>query len=743
MARRLALLFIVAVFVGSLPATTLAAPPTFTAGADGIGDPYYPLDGNGGYDVGKYDLAVSYDPATDQLTGVATITARATQNLSTFNFDFVGLKIRSMTVNGAAASSSRKGGELTVRPKSGIPTGTTFTVVARYDGVPTTLTEFGLSGFIHTDDGAIVIGEPHVAATWFPANDHPRDKAAFSFHITVPQGVEAISNGVLVNQVTAGGWTTWNWNAVEPMATYLAMMAVGQFDMRSYVANGIKFWDGIDSNLMADLAPAIPPVDGSQMLWSQQADAAYKRVTRTFNVPPGGAQLSFQVLRDTEEFFDFFFVEARTAGGTDWTTLPDINGHTNQDPGACPYISEVHPFLTHYLTDVPPDLGDPNNPDDDIFFPCDPVGTSGAWNAISGASDGWETWTVQLPNAGATTKQTEISLTSTSDESFQARGVAVDAVIGPSGQGTTSFEADGNTLDGWAVAASAPAGSPGNANTWTTASAVPAVPGPGPSALVSFDRQPEILAFEAKKFGDYPFSASGGVVDAVDVGFALENQTRPTYSPVFFGDPTGNDFVVVHELAHQWFGDNLAVDAWQHIWLNEGFATYAEWLWSEDQGLGTAQDNYDFWASVFPPDDEFWALPIGDPGVGHEFDFEVYIRGAMTLHALRVEVGDSKFFRILREWASTQAGGNVTTNEFIALAESVARRDLDPLFAMWLGPGAPDFGLAALSTQRAAVRHTLLRDMPTASRSIVERLSDRQGQPFRDLALKGGPKAAH
>ena len=130
---------------------------------------------------------------------------------------------------------------------------------------------------------------------------------------------------------------------------------------------------------------------------------------------------------------------------------------------------------------------------------------------------------------------------------------------------------------------------------------------------MSFDRQPEILAFEAKKFGDYPFSASGGVVDAVDVGFALENQTRPTYSPVFFGDPTGNDFVVVHELAHQWFGDNLAVDAWQHVWLNEGFATYAEWLWSEDQGLGTAQDNYDFWASVFPPDDEFGRCPSATP----------------------------------------------------------------------------------------------------------------------------------
>ena len=400
MARRFALVLIVALFVGSLPGSALAAPPPkFTKGAAGIGDPYYPRDGNGGYDVGKYDLAVSYDPATDRLTGVATITARATQNFSAFNLDFDGLTLRSITVNGHSAHAKRKGGELTVKPKPGILNGSTFTVVARYDGVPETLTEFGLSGFIHTDDGAIVVGEPHVAATWFPANDHPRDKAAFSFHITVPNGIEAISNGVLVSQVSAsGGRTTWNWNAVEPMTTYLAMMAIGQFDIRSYQADGIKYWDGIDSSLMADQAPAIAPVDGSRFLYSQVADSGYKRVTRTFDVPPGGAQLAFQVVRDTEEAFDFFFVEARTAGGEDWTTLPDLNGHTNQDPGACPYISDLHPHLRHYLTDVPPDLGDPDDPDDDIFFPCDPVGTSGEWNAISGQSDGWEAWSVQLPN---------------------------------------------------------------------------------------------------------------------------------------------------------------------------------------------------------------------------------------------------------------------------------------------------------------------------------------------------------
>ena len=233
--------------VAGVPAALAAPPNQFSAGAAGIGDPYFPGDGNGGYDVGHYDLAVAYDPATDKLTGVATIQAKATQSLSAFNLDFLGLRLRSVTVNGAAATTQRKGQELTVKPKTGLPNGSSFTVVAQYDGVPETLEDFGLSGFIHTDDGAIVIGEPHVAATWFPANDHPRDKATFTFHITVPAGVEALSNGKLVSQQTSGGKTTWNWNAVEPMTTYLAFMAIGQFDVDAYSADGLQYWDAIDS----------------------------------------------------------------------------------------------------------------------------------------------------------------------------------------------------------------------------------------------------------------------------------------------------------------------------------------------------------------------------------------------------------------------------------------------------------------------------------------------------------------
>ena len=188
----------------------------------------------------------------------------------------------------------------------------------------------------------------------------------------------------------------------------------------------------------------------------------------------------------------------------------------------------------------------------------------------------------------------------------------------PAREGTTSFESDGDTMDGWDAPIDRPdtiAGdenNPPNPNTWIVSDFVPAVPGLGASALVSFDRQPEILAFEAANFGTYPFDASGGIVDDAFVGFALENQTRPTYSPFFFGGPEGNDFVVVHELAHMWYGDSVAVNSWQDIWLNEGFATYAEWLWSEREGFGTAQENYDG-ACTIPDDDSFWEMAIGDP----------------------------------------------------------------------------------------------------------------------------------
>jgi aminopeptidase N len=460
--RRLVMLLTAgALLLPGCTATTVGAasavPPT--PGASGIGDPYFPLDGNGGYDVARYLLDVTYAPDADLLTGVAEVQARATQDLSAFNLDLSGLEVRSVTVDGTPAAFTRDAGELTVTPAAPVVDGAGFTTVVAYDGVPATVEDsFGVAGFFHTSDGALVIGQPDVAATWFPANDHPLDPAAFTFRITAPEGLEVLANGVLDGATTEDGQTTTTWIADAPMAPYLAGMAIGEFEVRASEQGGIRYWD------------------------------------------------------------------------------------------------------------------------------------------------------------------------------------ALDPALGPAGQ----------------------------------------------VAGASLARQPEVLAFLQGFFGPYPFDAAGGIVDDVpELAFALENQTRPIYASAFFADAVSGDSVVVHELAHQWFGDSLPVAGWRDIWLNEGFATYAEWLWSERQGLGSVQQQFEDATSV-PAGDPFWTVPIGDPGPDRIFDEAVYVRGAMTLHALRQTVGDDAFFRILPEWAARRAGQNVTTEEFVAFAEQVSGRQLDELFTAWL-----------------------------------------------------------
>jgi aminopeptidase N len=199
-----------------------------------------------------------------------------------------------------------------------------------------------------------------------------------------------------------------------------------------------------------------------------------------------------------------------------------------------------------------------------------------------------------------------------------------------------------------------------------------------PKAAAGLALQPQMIQFFEGVFGPYPFSSFGAIVDDdEDAGYALENQTRPIYA----GAP--DEVTVAHELAHQWVGDSVTPEQWKDIWLNEGFATYAEWLWGESRGLTTVQAQFDRVMKI-KATDRFWQVLPGDPGAADLFAAATYDRGGATLVALRAKIGDRAFGTLLRTWTTQNRGGNVTTADFIALAERVSGRQLDDFFTTWL-----------------------------------------------------------
>lgn len=316
---------------------------------------------------------------------------------------------------------------------------------------PSTDPDGSIEGWVPTDDGAFVVGEPQGAPAWFPGNDHPTNKATFTFHATVPEGTTAVGNGRLLSQTTESGWTTFVWDSTEPMATYLATVTIGKFEItESTTPSGIPIYTAVDPRLVKRSAAAVAKI-------------------------------------------------------------------------------------------------------------------------------------------------------------------------------------------------------------------------------------PDIIEYYRQTFGPYPLSSTGAIIDyAPNVGYALETQTRP----VFCDAPADAIGTMPHELAHQWFGDSVSVRRWSDIWLNEGFATYSEWLWSEHTGGMTAQKLFE--RAYAGNKQSFWQITIADPGVVDMFSDPVYDRGAMTLHALRGKVGDAVFFRILRQWVQTHRYGNATTTDFIKLSEKESGIDLTSFFDVWL-----------------------------------------------------------
>ncbi len=437
--------------------TFSSATAGFSPGATGIGDPYVPGEGNGGYRVSRYLIDLRFHPGTDRIQATTEIRARATQGLSQLNFDLYGLTVTAVTVDGRPATFSRAPRELIVRPVRGVPAGHSFTVSVSYRGRPRILDDpnLGESGWFNTKDGATVVGEPEAGMFWFPVNEHPSDKALIKVSATVPEGLTAVSNGLPLHPpATHRGWTTFTWSSKHPMASYLATLSIGKFRIHTFRSStGLRIRNYVD--------PSLPR-----------------------------------------------------------------------------------------------------------------------------------------------------------------------------------------------------------------------------SADRSLDRAGEIIDFFENRFGAYPFEAAGGIADNYTSYYALENQTRPTYdrATVAWGGLTRT---VAHELAHQWYGDSVALRRWKDIWLNEGFATYAEWMWRAHDGGPSVGAQFGKAYSV-KATSAFWSRTVTDPGYAHLFDGPSYDRGAMALHALRLEVGSTTFFKILRAWATQNKDGHGTTAQFEELAEQQAAVPLGSLFDTWL-----------------------------------------------------------
>jgi aminopeptidase N len=456
-------------------------------GAAGIGDPYFAELGNGGYDALHYTLDLTANLDKDTLSGTVTMDAQAQQELSAFNLDFWGFDIIEVEVAGQAAKYKRDQRELTITPSEPIDAGAIFTVSVTYQGKPRHIGGYDAfaNGWTSYDKGVFVASEPMGAAMWFPVNDHPLDKATYTFRITVAEPYIVAANGLQQEVIDNGDTTTYVWESQYPMASYLATVNIGDFVLRTHASpNGVP---------IRNYFPA------------RVADDAVK------------------VFKPTGEMIDYF--------------------------------SEI--------------------------------------------------------------------------------------------------------------------------------------------------------------FGPYPFEAYGVAMIDRPLYFALETQTLSLFGneilkPGAWESVGGSEGVISHELAHQWFGNSVSPKYWRDIWLNEGFATYAEMLWWEHKGGRGVMNKImpNLYAIIVQPelstDDEL--PPPGSVPADDLFNKSVYLRGGWTLHALRIEVGDDDFFEIVRTYYDRYKYGNASTDDFIAVAEEVSGQDLSAFFEGWLFdetvPDMPKMDIAIAKTSQ-------------------------------------------
>jgi aminopeptidase N len=206
--------------------------------------------------------------------------------------------------------------------------------------------------------------------------------------------------------------------------------------------------------------------------------------------------------------------------------------------------------------------------------------------------------------------------------------------------------------------------------------------GPDPGSAPEREAKlPEILSMLSAHWGPYPAPQAGGIFVNGDIDFSLETYTRPIYV-----EGVGVS-TIVHENAHQWWGDNVSVKRWRDICLNECLATYSQWLWAEHNGSNLD----DYYRAGVTGDTSFFDFPLYDMGPGHEFDFKgVYMKGGFFIHALRNKIGDDAFFAAMRQIQAEHGGGNLSMDDLRNILEDKTGVDLASFWDEWvLSTGIP------------------------------------------------------
>ncbi len=247
--------------IGVLPAV---AQSNELYGSSGLGDPLYPELGNGGYDAQHYTIDLTVDMETNFITATTTIEAITLQPLSAFNLDLAGLEVTDVLVNDSVADFQRTGNELTVILAEELPTDSALTVVVQYNGVPAPVQDPGLLyrpvGWAMYESGIFVLSEPSGAMSWFPSNNHPLDKAAYTFRVTVAKPYSVAANGILMDQQDNGDTQTFIYEARDPMASYLATVNISEMVMVVDTgANGLPIRNFFPPNEAERLTEAFAP----------------------------------------------------------------------------------------------------------------------------------------------------------------------------------------------------------------------------------------------------------------------------------------------------------------------------------------------------------------------------------------------------------------------------------------------------------------------------------------------------